>query len=52
MKKKAGRWYASLVKIGGQLCHTVLQTTIYVIHDGAAVQQVAVALDRYNLRPA
>lgn len=39
----------SLAKIGGQLGHTVVQTTLrYVNRDSAAVQQVAVALDRFN----
>jgi integrase len=39
----------SLAKIGGQLGHTVVQTTLrYVNRDSVAVQQVAVALDRFN----
>lgn len=39
----------SLAKIGGQLGHTVLQTTLrYVNRDGEAIQQVARELDKYN----
>lgn len=39
----------SLAKIGAQLGHTVVQTTLrYVNRDSAAVQQVAAALDRFN----
>lgn len=39
----------SLAKIGGQLGHTVVQTTLrYVNRDKAAVRQVAAALDVFN----
>jgi integrase len=39
----------SLAKIGAQLGHTVLQTTLrYVNRDQAAVKQVATALDTFN----
>jgi integrase len=39
----------SLAKIGGQLGHTVMQTTLrYVNRDKAALKQVAAALDAYN----
>lgn len=41
----------SLAKIGGQLGHTVLQTTLrYVNRDKTAVRQVATALDIFNTR--
>ncbi|KXK06609.1 MAG: phage integrase [Acidobacteria bacterium OLB17] len=41
----------SLAKIGGQLGHTVLQTTLrYVNRDMAAVQQVGIELDKFNVR--
>jgi integrase len=40
----------SLAKIGGQLGHTVMQTTLrYVNRDKAAVLQVAAALDAYQV---
>lgn len=43
----------SLAKIGGQLGHTVLQTTLrYVNRDKAAVRQVATALDMFNTQKA
>jgi integrase len=39
----------SLAKIGGQLGHTVVQTTLrYVNRDKTAVRQVAAALDAFN----
>ena len=39
----------SLAKIGGQLGHTVMQTTLrYVNRDKAALKQVATALDAYH----
>ena len=39
----------SLAKIGGQLGHTVVQTTLrYVNRDKAAVRQVAAALGVFN----
>jgi integrase len=39
----------SLARIGGQLGHTILQTTLrYVNRDKAAIQQVARALDGFN----
>ena len=39
----------SLAKIGGQLGHTVLQTTLrYVNRDKTAIHQVANALDTFN----
>ena len=42
----------SLAKIGGQLGHTVLQTTLrYVNRDKAAIKQVASALDTFNSLP-
>jgi integrase len=41
----------SLAKIGGQLGHTVLQTTLrYVNRDMTAVQQVGIELDKFNVR--
>jgi integrase len=42
----------SLAKIGGQLGHTVLQTTLrYVKRDRTAIKQVASALDTFNSGP-
>ena len=42
----------SLAKIGSQLGHTQVQTTLrYVNRDKAAIQQVAVALDAFNDQP-
>ena len=39
----------SLAKIGGQLGHTVVQTTLrYVNRDMTAVQQVGIELDKFN----
>lgn len=41
----------SLAKIGGQLGHTVMQTTLrYVNRDKTAILQVANALDAYNVQ--
>jgi integrase len=41
----------SLAKIGGQLGHTVLQTTLrYVNRDKSAIQQVGHALDAFNMQ--
>lgn len=40
----------SLAKIGGQLGHTVVQTTLrYVNRDITAIQQVAIELDKFNV---
>jgi integrase len=42
----------SLAKIGGQLGHTVWQTTLrYVNRDNGAVKQVGTALDIFNCTP-